>query len=473
MLKEQNRLIRKIQISLDIGITLVSFLAAVFFRNYIVAYLSPIGPLTPYLCLLYIILPLWVILLYYYGAYQSIRVKTLLQTLEPVLKTVFIGGVFLMTILFVFKLQSISRALILIFLAFNVLLLVVERFSVFLFLRYIRKHGYNTRSVLIVGTGDRAKGFAESVLNHNEWGSKIVGFVDTGSSKSGSEILGHKVVGVIDDLPDILSKNQVDEVVFVVPKKNSLDMIDEAVASCEEIGVRVRIACDFFKRGAYVRTHLDTLDDWPLLSFSSTPHYGEVFVAKRVFDFVFSSIVLLLTFPVLFIIALAVKFTSRGPVFFRQQRNGLNGRNFELLKFRTMVDNADGIKSQLAHLNELSGPAFKVKNDPRITSLGRFLRKFSLDEFPQFINVLKGDMSVVGPRPLISTDAERYVYSQRRRLSVRPGLTCLWQVNGRHKVADFKDWVRLDLEYIDNWSLGLDIQIILKTIPVVLKGTGA
>jgi exopolysaccharide biosynthesis polyprenyl glycosylphosphotransferase len=298
-----------------------------------------------------------------------------------------------------------------------------------------------------------------------------MGFVDIEPTLVGSDFCGVKIIGHTDELPDILSKNQVDEVVFVVPRK-SLDNIEDAVVACEEIGVRVRIACDFFERNIYVRTHLDTLDDWPLLSFSSTPHYGEPFVAKRVFDFAFSFVVLLLSAPFLLIIALAVKLTSPGPVFFKQKRSGLNGRTFELLKFRTMVDGAEGIKSDLDGQNEMSGPVFKVRKDPRITPLGKFLRKFSLDEFPQFINVLKGDMSVVGPRPPIPNEVERYGFSQRRRLSVRPGLTCLWQVNGRNKVADFKDWVRLDLEYIDNWSLGLDIQIILKTIPAVLKGTG-
>ena len=471
MLKEQHRLIRKIQLSLDIGITIFSFFIAVLFRSYIEVYLVPMGPLSHYLFLLYIIVPLWVVLLYFNGAYKSIRVSTLFQTLLPVLKTVATGGVILMTLLFVFKLQTISRALILLFLTFNVLLLLGEKFFVYLFLHNIRKRGYNTRSLLIVGTGERAKAFADTVRSHKEWGSKIAGFVDTDFSTLGDEFCGSKVIGQIDNLPEILSKNQVDEVVFIVPRR-WLDSIEDAVIACEEIGVSVRIACDFFERSLYVRTHLDMLDDWPLLSFSSTPHYGEVFVAKRVFDFVFSSVVLLVTFPVLLIIALAVKLTSPGPVFFRQLRSGLNGRTFELLKFRTMVDGAEASKSDLEGLNEISGPVFKVKEDPRITPLGRFLRKFSLDEFPQFINVLKGDMSVVGPRPHPVYEVERYGYTQRRRLSVRPGLTCLWQVNGRSTIVDFKDWVRLDLEYIDQWSFLLDIKIILRTIPAVLKGTG-
>lgn len=471
MLREQSSLIRKIQLFLDIGIIFISFFLALSLRTYITNYLPPVGPLTHYLFLLYIIVPLWVLLLYLFGAYDSVRVKTLFQTLLPVLKTVFTGAIILMTVLFVFKLHSISRGMILIFLSLNFSLLVIERIFMLCFLRYIRKHGYNTRSVLIVGTGDRACGFAETVLNHKEWGSKIVGFVDTDSERLDKEFCGGEVLGLLGDLREILIKHPVDEVVFVMPRK-SIDLIEEAVVSCEEIGVRVRIACDFFHKKAYVRTHLDMLDDWPLLSFSSTPHYGELFVIKRVFDFVFSLIVLFFISPGLLFISLLIKFTSHGPIFFRQQRSGLNGRTFELLKFRTMVDGAEGIKSDIEGQNEMTGPVFKLKNDPRITRFGRFLRKFSLDEFPQFINVLMGDMSVVGPRPPIPNEVERYGFSQRRRLSVRPGLTCLWQINGRHKVADFKDWVKLDLEYIDNWSFALDMQIILKTIPVVLKGSG-
>jgi lipopolysaccharide/colanic/teichoic acid biosynthesis glycosyltransferase len=173
----------------------------------------------------------------------------------------------------------------------------------------------------------------------------------------------------------------------------------------------------------------------------------------------------------LLLIILGIKLTSPGPVLFKQERCGLNGRRFKLLKFRTMVNNAEEIKSRVEHLNEMSGPVLKVRNDPRITPLGRLLRKFSLDEFPQFINVLKGDMSIVGPRPPIPDEVEKYEYIQRRRLSVKPGITCLWQVNGRNKI-DFSEWVKLDLEYIDNWSFALDMKIILKTIPAVLKGTG-
>jgi exopolysaccharide biosynthesis polyprenyl glycosylphosphotransferase len=469
MLKERNRLLRKVQVFLDIGITALSFFVAYLFRSYADLYLLPIAPISYYLFLLYIILPLWAILLYYNRAYESIRTQSLFETLWPVLKTVFAGGVILMTVLFVFKLQFISRALILLFLFSSAVFLVAERSCIYLFFHHIRKKGYNYRTILLVGTGKRARAFAETILDHKDWGLNIAGFIDIEPSLVGQEILGKKVIGLIKDIPSILTRYQVDEVVFVGPM-NWLDQTEKVVLSCEEIGITARIVCDFYPR-SLSKIHLDKLIDWPLLTFSPPPHYGDLFAVKRAFDVLFSFTILLLTSPLLFLIVLGIKLTSPGPIFFKQERCGLNGRRFKLLKFRTMVENAEDIKSRVEHLNEMTGPVLKIRNDPRITPVGRFLRKFSLDEFPQFINVLRGDMSIVGPRPPIPDEVEKYEYIQRRRLSVRPGLTCLWQVSGRNKI-DFSDWVKLDLEYIDRWSLALDMKIILKTIPAVLKGTG-
>jgi exopolysaccharide biosynthesis polyprenyl glycosylphosphotransferase len=197
-------------------------------------------------------------------------------------------------------------------------------------------------------------------------------------------------------------------------------------------------------------------------------------MGKSAIDFVGSLSLILLLSPIMVAAAVAVRLTSPGPVFFRQQRAGLNGRPFTMLKFRSMVTNAEQLKQELAALNEMSGPVFKVTNDPRVTATGRFLRKWSIDELPQLFNVLRGEMSLVGPRPLPVDEVARFDdLAHRRRLSVRPGLTCIWQVRGRNNVSDFKEWVRLDLEYIDNWSLWLDVKILLMTIPAVFTGAGA
>jgi exopolysaccharide biosynthesis polyprenyl glycosylphosphotransferase len=219
---------------------------------------------------------------------------------------------------------------------------------------------------------------------------------------------------------------------------------------------------------------LDDLFGRPVLVFRSTPEMSWQAVAKQAIDFVGAGLLLAFMAVPLLIVALLVKLTSKGPVFFRQQRSGLNGRPFTMYKFRSMVTNAEQLKQELAALNEMSGPVFKITNDPRVTKIGRFLRKTSLDEFPQLLNVLKGEMSLVGPRPLPVDEVKRFDdLAHRRRLSVKPGLTCLWQISGRSNVQDFKDWVRLDLDYIDNWSIWLDLKILWMTIPVVLFQKGA
>jgi exopolysaccharide biosynthesis polyprenyl glycosylphosphotransferase len=211
-----------------------------------------------------------------------------------------------------------------------------------------------------------------------------------------------------------------------------------------------------------------------VLVFRTGPEASWQALAKTAMDFVGAAILLLFVLPIMAVAAVLIRLSSPGPVLFRQQRAGLNGQPFTMLKFRTMVTNAEQLKQELAALNEMSGPVFKVTNDPRITPIGRFLRKWSIDELPQLLNVLRGEMSLVGPRPLPVDEVRRFDDpAHRRRLSVKPGLTCLWQVSGRNDVKDFKEWVRLDLEYIDNWSLWLDLKILLRTIPAVFAGTGA
>jgi exopolysaccharide biosynthesis polyprenyl glycosylphosphotransferase len=251
------------------------------------------------------------------------------------------------------------------------------------------------------------------------------------------------------------------------------EQVDTMIRTCELEGVEVWLVADFFKT-QISRTSLDDFLGKPVMVFRSTPEASWQSVTKQFVDFVGALALLLASFPLLLVIAILIKITTPGPIFFRQHRSGLNGRPFVLYKFRTMVTNAEQMKHELAAMNEMSGPVFKVTNDPRVTPLGRWLRKFSLDEFPQLFNVLRGEMSLVGPRPLPVDEVKRFNdLAHRRRLSVKPGLTCLWQVSGRNNVKDFKDWVRLDLEYIDNWSLWLDFTILCRTVPVVLVGTGA
>jgi exopolysaccharide biosynthesis polyprenyl glycosylphosphotransferase len=261
--------------------------------------------------------------------------------------------------------------------------------------------------------------------------------------------------------------------VIISAKRANFDQVEAAISACEVEGVDAWLVADFFKT-QICRTSFDEFLDRPVMVFSSTPEASWQGVAKQLLDFSLALVMLLILSPFLVLIALLIKVTSPGPVLFRQQRSGLNGHPFTIYKFRTMVTNAEQLKHELAAMNEMSGPVFKVTNDPRITPFGTFLRKYSIDEFPQLLNVLRGEMSLVGPRPLPVDEVRRFNdLAHRRRLSVKPGLTCLWQISGRNEVKDFRDWVRLDLEYIDNWSLWLDLKILCRTVPVVLVGTGA
>lgn len=277
---------------------------------------------------------------------------------------------------------------------------------------------------------------------------------------------------VLAKLESVLRYQSVDEVLISLPPSRYGALVEKIVNRCEEEGVIVRLRAELFELRT-AKAYADELEGLPVLTFRSGPQEDWRLMAKRIIDIVSSSVLLFALAPLFLIVAALIKWSSPGPVFFTQERIGLNKRRFEMLKFRTMVNGAEKQQSALEQLNEAQGPVFKIKNDPRVTSLGKFLRRFSVDELPQLINVLKGDMSLVGPRPLPVRDVERIdSVSHKRRFSIKPGLTCLWQVNGRSNIG-FEEWVRMDLEYIDQWSLGLDMLILLKTIPAVFRGPGA
>jgi exopolysaccharide biosynthesis polyprenyl glycosylphosphotransferase len=277
---------------------------------------------------------------------------------------------------------------------------------------------------------------------------------------------------VLAKLESVLRDESVDEVLVSLPPHKYGSLVEKIVNRCEEEGVIVRIRAEMFELHT-ARTYADELEGLPVLTYRSGPQDDWRLVTKRLIDFVGSTVLLLMLAPLFAVVALLIKLNSPGPVLFAQERIGLNKRRFQMLKFRTMVNGAETQQAALEQVNEAEGPVFKIKNDPRVTPMGKFLRRFSIDELPQLINVLKGDMSLVGPRPLPVRDVERIdVASHKRRFSIKPGLTCLWQVNGRSNIG-FEEWVRMDLQYIDQWSLGLDVLILLKTIPAVLRGPGA
>ena len=261
--------------------------------------------------------------------------------------------------------------------------------------------------------------------------------------------------------------------VVLATRHTDFEQAEKVLRMCELEGVEVWMLADFFQT-TICKTNVDELFGQPMLVFHSGPGISWRGVFKLVFDFTLSLVLLVLLSPAFLLVATIIKLSSRGPVLYRDKRCGLNGRPFIMYKFRSMVSNAEELKSDFAQLNEMGGPVFKITNDPRTTRLGLFLRKYSVDELPQLFNVLKGEMSLVGPRPLVVDEVRRFDdLAHRRRLSVKPGLTCIWQVNGRSNVRDFNDWMKMDLEYIDEWSLGLDLKILLRTIPTVISGNGA
>jgi exopolysaccharide biosynthesis polyprenyl glycosylphosphotransferase len=334
--------------------------------------------------------------------------------------------------------------------------------------RAARRRGYNVRRFVVVGTGPLAREVVASVERHREWGIHFAGHVVEDGGPD--EAVRGPVLGRVGELSRILEREVVDEVYFAIPDAR-LETIEKAVHSCEELGVGVKV-CMKFIDNRIARAGIEDLDGLPLLAFSSTPSDVLALAAKRAFDVVVSGLALLALAPLFAAVSAAIRFESRGPVFFRQRRVGMNGREFFLYKFRSMSIDAEQRLAALRQRNEASGPVFKMTNDPRITRVGRLIRKASIDELPQFWNVLKGEMSIVGPRPPLPSEVRQYERWQRRRLSMRPGITCVWQISGRSDI-DFDQWMDLDLEYIDNWSLWADLKIFFKTIPVVLIGRGA
>ena len=323
--------------------------------------------------------------------------------------------------------------------------------------------------VMIVGLGDAARKLGLQIEDARAYGVQLSGFLSDDASEGQVELSHPYPIRPLSTLPDLLREHIIDEIIFAVDSRR-LGELEEVFLLCDEEGVKTRIAVDFFP---HVNSHvyLERLGTSPLLTFSATPHDEVRLLVKRAIDVILAGTLAVLLLPLMLIVALLIRLTSPGPAIFTQVRCGLNGRRFVFYKFRSMVQNAEAMRADVEHLSERK-LAMKIHNDPRLTGVGRWLRKFSLDELPQLWNVLKGDMSLVGPRPALPDEVEQYKRWQRRRLRMRPGLTCLWAVSGRDSL-DFETWMKLDMRYIDQWSLALDWIILLRTIPQVLSGKGA
>lgn len=446
-----------------------------------------LGPMSDYLIVLGVSLPLYNAFLSALGGYRSMRFASALRlgriTLFSSVLVFFSVGSFL----YLLKLD-LSRSFVGLYCINCFLALMVERYAVWRILRALRLRGKNFRNILIVGTGPSARSLAQEILSQPELGVKVAGFVsldgqvevrearvagDSGAMlyRRGHRQLPDRVVATRHSFESALKRYTIDEV-FISDAGEDFVATKELARIAVEEGVQVTLAADFFSLNIR-KSDFSSFAGIPLIHYSATSAGAEALFFKRLLDVLISSAMLVILMPLFLLIALAVKLGSPGPVLFRQKRMGLNGRLFTLLKFRSMVEEAEGMLNSLQDRNEMEGPAFKMSCDPRVTGLGRFLRKYSLDELPQLWNVLVGEMSLVGPRPPLPDEVSLYVRKHRRRLSMRPGMTCIWQVSGRSSNTSFEKWAEQDLEYIDNWSLLFDLKLLLKTIPAVILARGA
>ena len=475
MFARHNRLIGALYLFADLVLVLVSFLLAHEIRSHI-ASLRPLYPLSYYPWIVPLIVSIWIGVGIVTGIYREIREEELRRSFRDPAKVGIISTTLLFAITFAFKVAFISRLLLGFYAVLDLILMTAFRLVARRFAGPLRRSVAGFRNFLLVGDGPEVLEVAHVLEANESRGMRLIGFVrvmtpapregtlsPTGRGKS------YPVFTLV-QLSELLRQRVIDEVIFAV-SKDELEKLEEAFLLCELEGVKARVLLSFFPH-IISKVSLERMGDRPLLTFSATPEEEHLLLLKRVMDFVMAFVLLLLLSPLLLILALLIKLTSRGPVLYRQARCGLGGRKFTLYKFRSMRPGADLHREELEALNEIDGPAFKIRNDPRCTGIGRFMRKFSLDELPQLVNILKGDMSFVGPRPPLPEEVEKYENWQRRRLRMQPGLTCLWALEGRSKLS-FRRWMELDLQYIDNWSMSLDWKILLKTIPVVLLGRGA
>lgn len=466
----KNRVVEGTVRLLDILCIVASVPAAYFLRDALpVKVRGPLVPLSEYWPFLALTLFLWITGTWFFRVYESFRTRTVWPEIGRIAKALVAVAVTHIAAIFFLRLhEEVSRLFFGTYFVVAFVALAGNRAILRRAAHSVRRNGHNTRVFAVVGSGELAQEVVRTVDDHPEWGMLFAGHVldAQGAGNPKPEL----VLGTIAQLGQILDDNVIDEVIFAVPRER-LAHIEGAFRLCQEQGANARVCLDLFDvHGAHVA--LGEMDGLPMLAFTSAPTDEVALLFKRAFDVVSSTVAVLLLSPVFVATAVAVRLESPGPIFFRQTRVGKNGRPFKMLKFRSMHVDAEARLESLRAQNEASGPVFKMRNDPRVTRVGAFIRRTSLDELPQFLNVLAGEMSIVGPRPPVPAEVKQYQRWQRRRLSVKPGITCTWQVSGRSDIS-FDQWMKLDLEYIDTWSLWQDIRICFRTVPAVLLSRGA
>ncbi len=463
---------------LDIVLTASAFVAAYFIKRFLPAPLGGLSMDPNYYVVLLLIIVIWYITFTLSNLYESYRKKTFGQVLWEMIKASTTAMAVLILCLYVLKITDVSRVLLGLFFLLDLFLLGSVKGFVYKTLGYYRSRQFNYRNILIIGSKGRAFDVIAFIEAHSHAGYKILGCLEVEPSQTGRVVKGGvTVIGLLKDLRDILSNNVVDEIIIAMPLM-IIDHPGSYIAIAEQFGVTIRIIPDWqIHRLIYspqiANIFYEDFFGYPTMIMSTTPPKKEDLLIKHFFDYAVAGLAFIILMPLFIMISLAITLSSRGPVLYKQLRSGLNGRTFMLYKFRTMTVDAEEKRRHLEALNEADGPVFKIRDDPRVIPyIGTFLRKTSLDELPQLINIIKGEMSLVGPRPPIPAEVEQYDDWQRRRLSMKPGLTCIWQTTPHRNDISFNDWMKLDLEYIDTWSLQLDFRLLLKTIVVVIFGYG-
>ena len=414
----------------------------------------------------------WNLISNHFQLYSAKRLSDLRNEIFDVSKVIIICIVVGIILGFFIRDYPLSRLFLLEIFIFQLFGTITFRYALRKILKFIRGRGYDYRQVLFIGRNIRSEKMFSRIMKSPEFGIRILGFLDTPNNIDIAQSFPkHELLGNVSELEKTLRETVVDEVFIFLPIKSHYSEIQQILETCEKAGVEVKLLADIFNLNLS-RSIITQHEDINVINIYTAPRMSWQLIAKRFLDIIVSAILLFLHIPIILLVSILIKITSRGDVFFLQERLGYNGRPFNCIKFRTMVENAEELKGELLSKNEMDGPVFKIKADPRVTRIGRFLRKTSLDELPQLINVLLGDMSLVGPRPPLPSEVDQYELTDIRRLSMKPGITCIWQVSGRNTIS-FDKWMELDRHYIDNWSFWLDIKILAKTIQAVLKGSGA
>ena len=465
MLKEREPILEKLSIVFQVFLTVACLYGAKWITN---EFFQPTQvDSTQYKIISFLIVLLWILILDQFNLGGGLRLKMYSILFVEYFTAIFVGNVLLYTTIVILDLDAISRLVLAVFALLNLIVLYSFKFILSAIMKFIRRRGMNSRLILIIADKDSYY-FIDRLIETTDWGYRIWAIMSDDAYIKAKYNKLYTIIPYEHDLSVIIDNKAIDEVVYC---KSFFDQneIQTFIYSCAEVGVVFRMQSQLLNC-VKMQSTLSFLNQMPFLTFRNTPDNYLALKVKTFLDFILSLLVMIILSPILLIIAVMIKLDG-GPVFFLQKRMGLHGRHFACIKFRTMVVNAERMQASLMSKNEQQGPVFKIKNDPRVTKIGRFLRKTSLDELPQFINVVQGHMSIVGPRPPIPSEVKQYQRWQNRRLSMKPGITCIWQVSGRNNIP-FDQWMKMDMQYIDTWSLKLDFIILLKTVKVVFAGDG-